>query len=175
MSDDQITTLYKGKYLQLVARGTWEYATRSGVSGVVAILAITPGGKILLVEQFRNPVQSSVIELPAGLAGDLEHARDEDMADAARRELVEETGYDAARFELLNRGPSSAGLTDEMIVLYRAHDLKKVDAGGGDATENITVHEVPLVELRAWLQARSAGGALIDFKVWAALAFAATA
>jgi len=171
MNRSGIETLYQGKHLNLVRADRWEYATRVGASGVVGILAVTPERKLLLVEQYRKPVDRHVIELPAGLAGDRADAQDEALAVAARRELLEETGYDADRFELLSRVPSSAGLTDETVVLYRAYNLKKVSAGGGDATEDIVVHEVPLNIAGKWLADRAKGNRLIDFKVFAGLWF----
>lgn len=171
MDESDIQVLHRGKYLWLVAKGTWEFARRPNASGVVGILAVTAERKLLLVEQFRAPVGVNVIELPAGLAGDLEDARDEDLSLAARRELLEETGYEAGEMAMLSRGPSSAGLTDETVVLYRATGLKKVHAGGGDASERITVHEIPVSGLRQWLNGKVGEGAMIDFKVWAAFAF----
>ena len=172
-SSQRVETAFSGRFLELVSWGTWEYARRRGSSGVVGIVAVTDDRKLVLVEQFRIPVQACVIELPAGLAGD--QARDEDLADAARRELLEETGYDAARFTRLFVGPSSAGMTDECVVAYLAEGLKRVHAGGGDASEQIVVHEVSLSDLPEWLDAQARRGKLIDFKVWAApvlLAFA---
>lgn len=171
MSRSEPITLYQGKYLQLLRTDTWEFVKRRNVNGVVAILAVTPEKKLILVEQFRNAVNCYVIELPAGLSGDLQDSRDEDLAIAAQRELVEETGYDAARFERLAEGPSSAGMTDETVVLFRAHDLKRVSDGGGDASESIVIHEIPLATVGKWLRERSREGRLIDYRVFAGLWF----
>ena len=170
-STNEPQLLFKGKFLSLRSKDTWEYASRQGASGVVGILAVTPDDKLLLVEQFRRPVAQTVIELPAGLAGDLAHARNEDFSLAAQRELLEETGYEAASMRLLTVGPSSAGLTDETVALYLASDLQKKGQGGGDETENIKVHEVPLSEIKSWLAERAHTGQLIDFKVFAGLWF----
>lgn len=170
-SSDRI--LFSGKHLRMCSRGGWEFAQRSAASGVVGILAVTDAGRVLVVEQFRRPVGRIVLELPAGLAGDLGDAPDEDLADAARRELLEETGYEARTMTRLTTGPSSAGMTDECVVLFRAEGLTRRHAGGGVEGEGITVHEVPLAELPAWLLAQQASGKLIDFKVWAAPTLAA--
>src|ERR1700759_4607932 len=91
------TTVYDGKYIRMVKRGKWEYAARKGVSGIVAIIAVTDDGKLVLVEQYRAPVGKRGIELPAGLAGDVAGQEDEELAAAAGRELLEETGYEASR------------------------------------------------------------------------------
>ena len=89
--------LFEGRYLRLRSAGHWEFAERVGISGVVAVVAITPSGALLLVEQFRIPVGSQVIELPAGLAGDGDFAG-ENLQTAAQRELEEETGWTACRW-----------------------------------------------------------------------------
>ena len=103
--------LYRGRHIELAARGKWEFARRPGVSGIVGIIAVTDDRKLVLVEQDRPPVGKRVIEIPAGLAGDVEAARAEELADAARRELLEETGYDAA--SLAGALPKAAALLAE--------------------------------------------------------------
>lgn len=165
-------TIAEGKHLRFVESHGWEYVERKKISGIVGILAVTPDGKLLLTEQFRRPVGKNVIELPAGLAGDVAGSEDEKLTVAARRELLEETGYDASRFTLLATGSVSAGLSGEIIALYRATGLKKVNAGGGDGGENITVHAVPLKSLRRWLKRKERAGAVVDLKVYAGLYFA---
>jgi len=162
---------FHGKHLHLRSIDGWEYVERSKASGVVAVLAITGDRKILLVEQYRPPVRARVIEIPAGLAGDIAGAEEEALELAARRELLEETGYDAEQFDLLTEGPSSAGLTTETITFFRARGLKKTHAGGGDAGEDITVHEIGLDQLDAWIEGKRGEGCLVDYKIYAALYF----
>jgi ADP-ribose pyrophosphatase len=164
-----IEVLAAGKYLQLVKRGHWEYADRHTCTGAVAIVAIADDRRLLLVEQFRVPLQQNVIELPAGLVGDVPGGEHEEMAEAARRELVEETGYEARHMRWLTRGPSSAGLTSEVVDFFLATGLARVGAGGGDHHEDIVVHEVPLDEVRPWLKRIVDEGKLIDPKVYAGL------
>lgn len=159
--------LASGRFLRLIRRDGWEYASRTNARAVVGIVAVTPAGGLLLVEQERLPVGATVIELPAGLVGD--EAPDEDLAVAAGRELVEETGWEAERLQILGRGPSSAGLCDEITTLVRAAGLRRVGAGGGVAGERITVHEVPLAGVPAWLAAQERAGRLIDHKIIAGL------
>ena len=171
-ADDAPEMIHKAKFLNLVKRGSWEYVTRPNVTGIVAILAITDDRKLILVEQFRPPVNQRVIEIPAGLAGDSASSAAEDLATAATRELEEETGYHAARMQRLTAGVSSAGLTDEVITLFRATQLTKVGKGGGDDHENIQLHEIPLDQVVPWLNRRADEGLLIDLKVYSALYFA---
>ena len=165
--------LGEGRFLRLRRRRGWEHVERTNAHGVVVVVAVTEGGSLLLVEQHRLPVDAPVIELPAGLAGDDPGADGEALAEAARRELLEETGYAAEAFELLTRGPSSAGLTSEVLTVFRARDARRVGPGGGVAGEAIVLHEVALGEVPAFLDARQAAGALVDPKVYAALWFAA--
>lgn len=167
-----LQTVAEGKHVALVRKGGWEFARRKGISGIVGIVAVTDDRRLLLVEQDRPPVNARVIELPAGLAGDAKEHAGEDFEVAARRELLEETGYEARRMERLAAGAASAGMTDEVITLFRATGLKKTGAGDGDGSEDITLHEVPLEGIRDWLAAREREGKLIDLKVYAALYFA---
>jgi ADP-ribose pyrophosphatase len=161
--------LFPGKHLHLLAIDGWEYAARPHASGVVAVLAITDAREIILVEQFRRPVGKKVIELPAGLAGDIKGAEQESFEIAARRELMEETGYEARDFKLLTEGPASAGLTNETITFFQATGLQKTGPGSGDGSENIEVHLVPLTGLNAWLEKKRSEGSAIDYKIYAAL------
>jgi ADP-ribose pyrophosphatase len=164
-----IEVMAAGKYLRLVKRGHWEYADRHTCTGAVAIVAVTENRRLLLVEQYRIPLGKNVLELPAGLAGDAPGEQHEELAVAARRELAEETGYEAGEMQWLVAGPSSAGLTSEVVDFFLATGLKRVGAGGGDHQEDIVVHEVPLQNVRQWLAERAAAGMLIDPKVYAGL------
>ena len=162
-SDPEI--LCSTKYLNLVRRGHWVYASRPNVSGVVCIATLTVDQEVVLVEQFRPPVQSNVIEFPAGLAGDVAGQEHEALVVAARRELLEETGYEAAEIHEVFSGSSSAGLTDECLTFLVATGLHKVAKGGGDESESIVVHLVPLAEAWSFLQAKLAAGVKIDSRV----------
>ena len=165
------TTLYTGKFLSLVHEGHWEYVERVKATGAAIIVAVTDDAKVLMVEQYRIPCHARTIEMPAGLIGDETGTSDEAHADAARRELLEETGYVAGHIEFLVSGPASGGLAGEIVTLFRATQLRRVGAGGGVAHEEITVHEVPLPEVEAWLAAKANSGVLIDPKIFAGLYF----
>ncbi|WP_157599018.1 NUDIX hydrolase [Rhodanobacter sp. Root561] len=166
-----VETLYEGRWLSLRKRGRWEYAERNNPGGAVIILAVTPEDKVLFVEQYRVSILQNTIEMPAGLVGDLPGQDDEDILLAAQRELEEETGYRCERVEFIHQGPSSSGMSTEMIAFARAWDLHRVGPGGGDESENIVVHEVPRSEAGAWLFARAAEGYSIDPKLFAGLWF----
>ncbi len=109
--------------------------------------------------------------MAAGLVGDEEASDDETMLDAAARELEEETGFRARRFDVLATGPSSGGLTAEIVTFLRPSGLERVGEGGGVEGENIRVHLVPLSQVDSWLSRRAGEGFLIDPKVYAGLYF----
>ncbi len=164
---DQPTTMCEGNYLRLVKRGHWEYAERTNAGSAVIVIAVTPEDKLLFVEQFRVPMNAPTIEMPAGLVGDLD-AHDT-MEEAARRELLEETGWQAAEVKVLMVGPTSSGMSNELIAFVRARGLTRVHAGGGDESEDITVHEVPVADAPRWLTEKMAAGYSMDPKLWAGL------
>jgi ADP-ribose pyrophosphatase len=170
-ADAPVETLHQGRWLSLRKRGRWEYAERNNSGGAVIIVALTPEDKLLFVEQYRVAIQQYTIEMPAGLVGDLADHTDESALRAAERELEEETGYRCDRIEFIHRGPSSSGMSTEMITFVRARDLHRVGPGGGDDSENIVVHEVPRDEAGSWLFARAAEGYSIDPKLFAGLWF----
>lgn len=167
--DPDIETLHRGDFLALKKRGHWEYAERTNASAAVIVVAVTPENKLILVEQFRIPIQKRTIEMPAGLIGDI--GAHDTAIDAAKRELLEETGWQAEHIDYLMEGPSSSGLSTEQMVFVRARGLTKVGAGGGDETEDIIVHEIDRKNVGAFLCERMADGYSIDPKLYAGLYF----
>ena len=167
-----ITTLFTSRWLILQQRGHWEFVRRPHANAAVGILAITDDEKIILIEQFRIPMQCPVIEIPAGLVGDEPEFAGESLADTAARELHEETGFTATSITPLISSPTSAGMTSEITHLFLATGLQQQGTGGGVAEEFILVHQVPLNDLRSWLETQQQNGKLIDFKIHAALAAA---
>ena len=164
--------LAQGRYLRLVDDGGWEYTERVNSSGVVVIVPLTPEGAVVLVEQYRHPLKKRVLELPAGLVGDREEFSGEAFESAALRELEEETGYRASKLSFLCSGPSAAGSSNTLIHFYLAQGLQKAGRGGGDASEDIEVHVVPLKDVEAFAAARQKEGRLVDFKIFTGLYFA---
>ncbi len=160
---------WEGRFLRVRLDGRWEFVQRTGVSGVVVVVAVTDADEIVLVEQHRPPVGRRVVELPAGLAGDLPGAADEALQRAAE---LEETGFVAREWRWLTRGPVSAGMSDEEVDFFLARGLVRDGDGGGTADEDIEVHCVPLATATAWLETRRGLGRAIDPKVYAGLFFA---
>lgn len=161
-------TLFEGRWLRLVQIDTWESCERTHGQGMaVIIIAVTPADEVLFVEQFRVPLGARTIEMPAGLVGD--DRTDDTLTDAARRELIEETGWSPGRVEILLTGPTSAGMSNERIAFVRASDLVKVGDGGGVDNEDITVHAVRRREVPSWLMQKQSEGYELDLKLWAGL------
>jgi ADP-ribose pyrophosphatase len=86
--------------------------------GAVAVIAIVDG-KLLVVEQYRKPLERLQVEIPAGKLDP-----NEAPEAAAKRELEEETGYTCERVSLLHSMATSPGFADEIIHLYVAEGLK---------------------------------------------------
>jgi ADP-ribose pyrophosphatase len=164
--------LAETKYLRLVDREGWYFVERPVGSGVVVLVAITNDRKLVLVEQFRPALGRTIIELPAGLVGDEVGHESEGMEAAARRELIEETGYAADTITPIVDSISAPGISSEVVTFYKATGLTKVGEGGGVASEQIAVVEVPLDGAHAWLMARAKAGDPVAVKVWAGLWFA---
>jgi ADP-ribose pyrophosphatase len=160
------------RFLRLIDRDGWSFVERPNSTGVVTIIPLTGEGRLLFVEQFRAPLASRVIEFPAGLMGDERGHEHEDAVASARRELLEETGYQARDLELVASTATSPGMANELVHFVLAWNLDRVGAGGGVAGEDIVVHEVPMAETRPWLQNQERQGLIIAAKVYAGLFFA---
>ena len=169
MNDDNI--VYSGRYLRMRNQDGWEYAERTNPQGAVIVVATTPANKVLMVEQYRLPIRATTLEFPAGLIGDDPGQQSEAVERAARRELIEETGWSPRRIEPLMHGPSSAGMSNEIMHFVRAFDLEKVAEGGGIEGEQITVHEIPLDQIASYVAEHAQRGYLIDPKVYAGIYF----
>ena len=161
--------LFQGEHLMLRQRDGWEFVSRIHRAEAAVVVALVDDERLLLVEQYRAPIDATAIELPAGLVGDMPGSHDEAAAAAARRELEEETGYRAGSVRQFFAGPSTAGLANEIAVFFVARELQLVGAGGGDASEDIRCHEIVVHEVHAFLQAEQSRGKAVDPKVYTAL------
>ena len=166
MTDDRDRpeqVVWQGQYIATKKRGRWEYVARTrGIRAAVILAA--EDGHILLVEQYRVPLDRRCLELPAGLVGDQDDP-DEEILAAAGRELEEETGWRAERLDVAGEFYSSPGMVSEHFTLVRATGLTRVGPGGGTDGENITVHRVPLAELSDFVEERRQAGVGIDVRI----------
>lgn len=136
-------------------------------SDCVAIIALDAGDNVLLVNQFRKPVERELLEIPAG---GIEPG--EDAVDTVRRELREEIGYLPQKVERLGGFYSTPGYCTEYLHLYLATDLMPSPLNAED-TESISVVRVPISQLRSMItsgaicDAKSIAGLLtfLDFKM----------
>ncbi|MGN1400578.1 MAG: NUDIX hydrolase [Bacillus sp. (in: firmicutes)] len=129
--------------------------------GAVAVIAITPENKIVMVEQYRKALEQSIVEIPAGK---LEPG--EEPALTARRELEEETGYECGSLELITSFYTSPGFADELVHMYVAKDLKKKeDAADLDEDEFVELMEITLEEAEQLMEEKRICDAKTAFAV----------
>ena len=141
-------TLYKGKVLELAVDRVIEPGKLSVMRelirhpGSVVVLPHLPDGKVVLVRQFRYAARKGLWEL---VAGSVEPG--ETPALAARRELLEETGYRAESFKLLFSFYASPGFLNERMHLFEARGLKLFEARP-EADERIRLGRFTYDQLR---------------------------
>ena len=151
-------TVWQGRFIEVRKDGDWEYVARRGDIDAAVIVAFD-GDALLLVEQMRVPLGRPCLELPAGLVGD--EGAPESIAEAAARELEEETGYRAAHVETLGEFHSSPGMTSERFTIVRATGLTQV----GPVEDGITLHRVTLADLPNFIATRREAGLAMDAKL----------
>ena len=145
---------------------SWEAVERVNCTGIVTIVPVTADGDILLVRQFRPVLDSFVVEFPAGL-----NDRDESLQEAARRELIEETGHTAEEFLFLAEGPVSSGLSTEVLTVFLAKNAtpasdRLIQRYPADESEDIEVITMPLAAMYERLYACRERGDVIDLKIY---------
>ena len=154
---------FRGRYLDVVWEERGEFTHNRRARGVVLIIPITTAREIVFIEQHRIALKANVIEYPAGLVGDDEP--DESFERAARRELLEESGYDSDQLEWLLRGPASPGSSTEVVDFYLARNARRVSERAGVAHERIQVHAVKLDDAHSWLKEKAGQRVLVDPRV----------
>jgi ADP-ribose pyrophosphatase len=107
------------------------------------IVPITEGGEVVLVRQYRPPLEMMELGLPAGLVEEGERP-----GEAARRELAEETGFTGGEWEPLGSLASSPSLKDNWAYLFLARGVEETAAPDPDEHELVEVVKVPLEDLR---------------------------
>lgn len=146
--------LYEGKFVTLGATNfvdrsgkdqVWEWTEKNDV---IAVLPIKDDGKMVLVKNYRIPVEAYVIETPAGL---MDHDG-ESREDAIKRELLEETGYQAKIFHEMPAWPYKSGTSRNKIYGFVATGLTKMHEATGEDTEDLEAIEVSFIEaMKLWL------------------------
>jgi ADP-ribose pyrophosphatase len=155
-------TMCEGKFVRLLQRGKWEYASRAGDITAVVILAEFEG-KVILIDQPRVAPDCRCVELPAGLVGDDDP--NATVETTAIKELEEETGFTAERIERLGEFYASPGMLSESFTLVRAHGVRRIGDGGGDDNEDINVHLVARGQIPNFIEQKRAEGFGIDVKL----------
>ena len=110
------------------------------VGGAVGIVAITDDNKVVLVKQFRKPIEKPIFEIPAGKL-----EKNESPKECAERELKEEIGYSAKNIKLIHKFFTSAGFSNEIMFVYLATGLTPGE-NNLDADEFLDVYEIELEE-----------------------------
>jgi ADP-ribose pyrophosphatase len=114
--------------------------------GSVAIVAVTDDGCVVMMRQFHHCIDRTLLGLPAGTREPGEPA-----IETARRELLEETGYEAAHLSPLLGYYSSPGITNERMELFLATGCRPVgDVANED--ESIVLERVPIAEIASLVE-----------------------
>ena len=143
--------IYEGAILSLrrdrvlLPNGDEAYREVIDKGGAVSVLPLFDDGTVGMVRQFRYPYQEEVLEVPAGkLDGD------EAPLDGAIRELSEETGLTAARYDDLGKMYAAAAYTTETLHIYLARELTQ-GKQHLDADEFLSYERIPLATLEEWV------------------------
>ncbi|TGB04458.1 NUDIX domain-containing protein [Halobacillus salinus] len=141
-------TIYQGKIVRLevdsVTLPDGNTSKRELIKhpGAVAVIALTDEGKLVVVEQYRKPMEKSMVEIPAGK---LEPGESPEVC--ALRELEEETGYTTQKLEKITSFYTSPGFADEIVHLYFTDQLHRLEESpAGDEDEFVELMELSLEE-----------------------------
>jgi 8-oxo-dGTP pyrophosphatase MutT (NUDIX family) len=161
--------VYEGKFIKFIQASytdshghlrKWEFIERANCNGIVAIVPVTDTREVLLIRQYRPPVNRYVIEFPAGL-----NDKGDTIEEAARRELLEETGYEAGKMIFLTEGPLSSGASGEILSVFLARDLEFKGSAECDETEDIEVMKISIDTVADHLSQFRSQGDLVDLKL----------
>ena len=127
----------------------WQMVERKNCKRIVVVAAITPEKEIILEKIYRVPFKDYVIELPAGLMD----IKGESEESAAKRELLEETGYAVDDMSLLDTGPFNTGLLKDELAVFLGLNARKIREPELESSEDLTIIKVPLKNLLNFLAA----------------------
>lgn len=129
--------------------------------GAVAVIPITADNKIVLVEQYRKPLERTLIEIPAGKL-----EKNENPLTAAVRELEEETGYTTTNLTQVTSFYTSPGFANELVYIYVTNDLIKMEnPPAGDDDEFVEIMEVTLDEAKELVEEGRIRDAKTDYAI----------
>jgi ADP-ribose pyrophosphatase len=157
-------TIFEGRFLRIVEKNivgsdgkqsTWETVERNNVKGrgAVVIVALTREGELIFEKNWRAPLESFVIQFPAGLMD----VPGEDEEDTARRELLEETGYRADKLVPILAVPLAPALLSTGAMHFFAPDVVDTGEATNKDAEEIEVVKVPLNKVGDFLLNLPAG------------------
>lgn len=130
--------------------------------GAVVVLPILSDGRFVMLDQYRQSIDRRLLELPAGTLDE----PDESPLECAVRELAEETGYRAARWEQLCEFHPSPGILTEKITAFLATELTESQASP-EPTENLIVRLLPAADALAGVLS----GEIVDAKTMITLMY----
>jgi len=151
-------TVFEGKYLKFVRKhfktgvgreDVWEAIERKNIygGGAVVIVGLTKARELILEKNWRAPLESFIIQFPAGLTD----REGESMEETARRELLEETGYKAEKLIPIVSAPLSPALTPTRATHFFAPEVEFIGRESKEVAEEIEVLKVPVGEVDDFL------------------------
>jgi len=164
---------YKGRFIKVTdydfltdngKKGVWEVIKKKSYKRIVVIFALTKNKEVILEKIYRIPLKSFIIELPAGLSD----KKGESEKKAAKRELLEETGYLAKKLIPVFEFPLGPGTISNKAILFFAPDVEYVGGEGGEDAEEIEVLKIPLKKVIKFLS-KSDKKCPVDIKVFGAI------
>ncbi len=107
----------------------------------INVIALTPDNEVVLVEQYRAGIHESSLEIPGGMVDE-----GENPLEAAKRELLEETGYVAGSIKKIGKTSSNPAILSNYTHLFLAENCEKIQDQQTDGNEDIKVHMIPMEE-----------------------------